>query len=287
MTWVAAAAASVAVTTAAVKYVKGKKQEKEGASKEAGLVAPEFEIPIEISQNMSEAEKMAYVGLPDDQKRAFLENSQRASQAALRSTDTRKGGLGMISQIQAQEDRSNLSLLQQDVAARRANMGTLMQTRGIMAEYKMKRFEHDYNEYSADLDYARAIQGAGIQNQNQALSEAGRAAASFAGSYAGASGGPQQKTSGGDGGVGTSGMSYGQYKKSSWAGENPLSRSEWNTTSIGQKNAFGQYVGTAENPGAGWNPSTDNPYNFQEWQGSTFNTSQYDWVRFPNNGKTY
>ena len=113
---------------------------------------------------------------------------------------------------------------------------------------------------------------------------------SFVGSGAiGGGGGAGGAAKMGQGGVGDSSMSYRQYRNSSWVsgGGKDLSRKEWNNTSMGQKNAFSQYVGTAENPGPGWNPSTDNPYDFKEWQGSTFNTGQYDWVSFPNDGKTY
>ena len=161
MSWVAA---GVAVVGGGIQIYQGIQQKKAGEEMEAGLDKPEFQIPPEIAKNMSEAEMRSYQGLPDEQKAAFIDNQQRAAQTALRSSSDRRGGLGMVSQIQAQQDRSSLDLLQQDVAARDKNILRAQEARNVMASYRDKRFEHDYNEYSADLDYARAQVGAGMQN---------------------------------------------------------------------------------------------------------------------------
>ena len=110
--------------------------------------------------------------MPDEQKAAFIDNQQRAAQTALRSSGDRRGGLGMVSQIQAQQDRSSLQLLQADVSARDKNVLRAQEARNVMASYRDKRFEHDYNEYSADLDYARAQVGAGMQNISGGLTTA-------------------------------------------------------------------------------------------------------------------
>jgi hypothetical protein len=163
MTWVAA---GVAVVGGGIQVYRGIQQKKEGKEAEIAALSskPEFTIPPEIAKNMSEAEMRAYQGLPDEQKSAFLDNQQRAAQTALRSSSDRRGGLGMISQIQAQQDRSSLQLLQADVSARDKNILRAQEARNVMASYRDKRFEHEYNEYSADLDYARAQVGAGMQN---------------------------------------------------------------------------------------------------------------------------
>ena len=166
MTWVMA---GVAVVGGGIKMYQGMKQKEEGEGMEAGLDKPIFEIPPEIEKNMSIAEKMEYQGLPPEQKQAFLDNQQRALQSAMKSSSDRRGGLGIISQLQGQQNVSNRQLMLDDISARRENMQQAMQQREVVAGYKMKRFEHQYNEYSADLDYARAIQGAGIQNQQAGM----------------------------------------------------------------------------------------------------------------------
>ena len=161
MSWIAA---GVAVVGGGIKMYQGYKQKQDGIAMEGDLTAPEFQIPPEIAKNMSIAEKQSYQGLPAEQKRAFLENQQRTSQTALRNSSDRRGGLGIISQIQGNENLSNRQLLVDDTNARQQNMQRAMDARSVMADYKMKRFEHQYNEYSSDLDYARAQQGAGSQN---------------------------------------------------------------------------------------------------------------------------
>jgi len=185
MTWVAA---GVAVVGGGIQVYQGIQQKKQGRELEDSLDKPEFRIPPEIAKNMSEAEMRSYQGLPDEQKAAFLDNQQRAAQTALRSSSDRRGGLGMISQIQAQQDRSSLGLLQQDVAARDANILRAQESRAVMASYRDKRFEHDYNEYSSDLDYARAQVGAGMQNISGGLVTAGSALQSGIANQEGADG---------------------------------------------------------------------------------------------------
>ena len=185
MTWVAA---GVAVVGGGIQVYQGIKQQREGRELENSLDKPEFRIPPEIAKNMSEAEMRSYQGLPDEQKAAFLDNQQRAAQTALRSSSDRRGGLGMISQIQSQQDRSSLGLLQQDVAARDANILRAQESRKIMASYRDKRFEHEYNEYSSDLDYARAQVGAGMQNVAGGLTTAGSAIQSGIANQEGADG---------------------------------------------------------------------------------------------------
>ena len=161
MSWVAA---GVAVVGGGIQIAQGVKQQRQGRAMEEGLDKPNYTIPPEIARNLRDAEMRSFQGLPDEQKSAFLDNQQRAAQAAMRSSSDRRGGLGMISQIQSQQDRSSLQMLQQDVAARDKNIERAMQARNVMASYRDKRFQQEYNEFSADLDYARAQVGAGMQN---------------------------------------------------------------------------------------------------------------------------
>ena len=181
MSWVVA---GVAVVSGGIKMYQGHQQKKAGeeAQAEAEANKPEFEIPQEERANMLDAQKRALIGMDPAQRQAAEQDIQRTSQAAMRSSATRKGGLGMISQVAAQEGRSNLALMQADVQARRQNIQDMMRQRSVIAGYKQKRFEHQYNEYSSDLDYARAQIGAGIQNQQSGIdSMLGGVAGGFAG----------------------------------------------------------------------------------------------------------
>lgn len=238
-------AAGISAVGGGLQAYQGWKQAKAGREAENQLVKPEFEIPTEIVKNMSLAEKRAYQGLTDEQKRQFLENQQRTSQAALRSSSDRRGGLGMISQIQAQENLSNRQLLQADMSAQEANIQKAMEARSVMAAYKDKRFEHQYNEYVSDLDYARAQIGAGKQNIAGGLNTIASSAMTVAGAGgfgnlggAGAQGAAQAKQGGG-----LLGMQSPMAKR---AINNPLLSSEGTQSSLIQdmtntqkKNLFG------------------------------------------------
>ena len=271
MSWIAA---GVAVVGGGIKMYQGYQQKQAGKNAEGALDKPEFEIPQEALKNMSIAEKEAYNGLPDEQKRAFLENQQRSSQTALRNSSDRRGGLGVVSQIQGQENLSNRQLLQDDVNARQQNMQRAMDARSVIAGYKDKRFEHEYSEYSTDLDYARAQQGAGQQNMSAGmdtmLAGAGQGVAGFAGGGGFSGGGgatPQLKTSiGGEGGamIGGTGFEGGALNAKNYSGGNFTA-----TTS-----AFG---GQTQGGGFG-SPSLINK------DSSLF--ANYDWLKFPKNGKT-
>ena len=150
-------------------YLQGQRQFNRGQDMESSLVRPDFEIPQEVLVNLSRAEEMEFRGLPEEEKRLFIENLQRNRSASLRSISDRRGGLQSISNAQSVSDRSSLSLLQMESDRRRQNMMLAMQNRSVLADYKTKQFEHEYNEYTADLDYARAIQGAGMQNMQQGV----------------------------------------------------------------------------------------------------------------------
>ena len=148
-------------------YLQGQRQFNRGQNMESGLNRPDFEIPQEVLTNLSRAEEMEFRGLPEEEKRLFLENLQRNRGASLRSISDRRGGLQSISGAQSASDRASLGLLQMESDRRRQNMMLAMQNRSVLADYRTKQFEHEYNEYTADLDYARAIQGAGMQNMQQ------------------------------------------------------------------------------------------------------------------------
>tara|TARA_R110001583_G_scaffold21257_1_gene80713 strand:+ start:1121 stop:2053 length:933 start_codon:yes stop_codon:yes gene_type:complete len=166
MSWVMA---GVAVVGGGIKMYQGYKQKQAGDAAEAAAQAnkPEFQITQEARQNLRDAEQMAAQGLAVEQRTSAEQDIQRTTQAAMMGSADRRGGLGMVSTTAATEQRANLGLLQQDVQARRDNMQNLMTVRDTMTGYKNKQFEHQYNEYSSDLDYARGQQGAGIQNQQQ------------------------------------------------------------------------------------------------------------------------
>lgn len=175
------AGAVVSVGSAVAQGVTGMKQMRDARRAQENLVRPEFQIPPEIFENMSLAERRMYQGLPDAQKREFLNNLQNQSQQALSQATTRKAGLGLVSDLYAQEQSGINQLLMADVQAREQNIEKAMSARREVAQARMMEFEHDFNLYTSDLDYARSQESAGMQNVFGALDTIGATAASLGG----------------------------------------------------------------------------------------------------------
>ena len=146
-----------------------------GYSKLKNLTRPEYQIPSEIEQNMSEAELMSYYGMPDAQKQSYMQNIQRSGQQALSGTADRKGGLGMVSAIQQNQQDSYSNLLSADVQQRMQNIQNAQNMRSVMADYKDKAFQmNEMQPYQQDYAEAQGLIGAGMQNFMGGLQSGGQ-----------------------------------------------------------------------------------------------------------------
>ena len=96
---------------------QGHKQKKEGERALSKLDRPQYEIPQELYDNMSDAERMEVEGLPAAQKKAFVQNIERSQQQALKSQADRKGGLLGIQQSMQNETDAYSNLTSMDAAA--------------------------------------------------------------------------------------------------------------------------------------------------------------------------
>src|SRR3990167_10537508 len=95
---------------------------------------PEYQIPEEIKQNLSQAQLMAIEGLPAEQKRQYIENIQRSMTANLAALTGRKARLVGVSGLSQTEADSYRQLLEADVQARQANQEELMAQRAAMGD---------------------------------------------------------------------------------------------------------------------------------------------------------
>lgn len=128
-------------------------------------VRPEYEIPQEIYQNLSDAEIAALEGLPQAQKDQFLQNVQRSTATSLNALGDRKAGLAGVSSVQQNEQDAMTKLLSMDAQARQSNMNNLYNQRGILAKYEDQAFQtNEMQPYMAQAQAAEAMKGAGIQN---------------------------------------------------------------------------------------------------------------------------
>ena len=162
--------------TGVVQGIQGISQVRKSRKEMDALEKPEFRIPEEIQDNLTDAELNRYYGLPEAQKREFLNNLEQSSLNALKSASDRRGGLQMVSNIQEQQNQSANQLMLQDIQANQMNVQRLMDARREMASMRMQKFQHEFSDYSSQLDYLRSQESAGIQNIFGGLDSIGAAA---------------------------------------------------------------------------------------------------------------
>ena len=164
----------IAGTAAAVQAGIGVAQYAKGVKDLKNLTRPEYHIPPEIEKNMTEADLMAYYGMPDAQKAEYQQNIQRAQQAATRGIADRKGGIGSIVAAQQQTQDAYTKMLSMDVQQRMANIQRAQQMRQTMAQYKDKAWQiNEMDPYEQSYAEAQAMMGAGMQNVMGGIQSAG------------------------------------------------------------------------------------------------------------------
>jgi len=136
-----------------------------GAAKMRKLERPEYSIPDEIRQNLTQAQIQAYEGLPAEQKQQYLQNIQRSQATAMKGLSSRKAGLtGITDMLQSQNDAFT-NLVSMDASARQQNRILARQEAANMAAYKDKAFDmNKMQPYQDAAEEAQALIGSGIQN---------------------------------------------------------------------------------------------------------------------------
>lgn len=155
----------------AAQIAAGGVQALSGMASAAGLDRPEYEIPPEIEANMTQAERLSFQGLPDAQKREFIQRMERQMATSLSNLSDRRAGIGSIAALSQQAQDQNLKLLSADAQQRVNNINTLMGMRERYAEYSDKKFMINQMEpYQEALEASRQMTAAGVQNVTAGLS---------------------------------------------------------------------------------------------------------------------
>jgi hypothetical protein len=152
-------------TVGAATALYGLYQRKKADKLDKNNVRPTYEIPLEIQQNLSQAQQQALQGLPEEQKQQFISNLQRSSAYALSQGSSRRGGLAGISAINQNQNDAYGNLLVQDAGARMQNQQQLYGMRQNMVDYKDKQWGiNKENPYYEMVAKAESLRGAGAQN---------------------------------------------------------------------------------------------------------------------------
>lgn len=156
-------------------YQKGKKAAE-------ALVRPEYVIPPEIAENLTQAEMAALEGLPAQQKQEFVENIQRGGQQAMTSLADRGMAVAGAGNIFQQQTDAYRQLLGADVAARQENQAGVATAKLTQAGFKERAFDiNEMQPYTQSYLEAQAMKGAGLQNIGGGIQTVAASGETFAG----------------------------------------------------------------------------------------------------------
>lgn len=172
MTWVAAAVGSATVTLGAVEYYNANKQKKkaEALAKENESNRPTYAIPSSIESYLTDAQKEAAMGMPEDVRQRYLDQIKRTTAYALQSGVRTGGGIQGVSAAQMNMNDANANLATMDAQAIEQHKANLAAAKLNYAPYQDKAFA-----YNKDMPYQnnalaiRSLLGASEQNKNTAL----------------------------------------------------------------------------------------------------------------------
>lgn len=149
----------------AAQVATGVAQAVAGGVKANRLERPEYKIPDAVEANMTMAQRMAFQGLPDEQKQEFIQQIDRQMSSSIQNMSDRKAGIGVISALSQQAQDSSMKLLSMDTQQRMANIQNLMNMRTQYAQYSDKQFMiNEMQPYQEELQAAQQFQSAGLQN---------------------------------------------------------------------------------------------------------------------------
>ena len=172
MTWVAAAVGSATVTLGAVEYYNANKQKKkaEALAKENAANRPTYNIPSSIEAYMTDAQRMAAQGMPEEQRQRYLQQIARTQAYGIAANSSRGGMIQGVAQSQMAANDANANLLTMDNQQRQQNIQNLQGARLNYAGYQDKAFGYNQDmPYQQTAATIRALLGSATANENTAL----------------------------------------------------------------------------------------------------------------------
>lgn len=139
---------------------------------EANGERPEYKIPEEYLNILTDAQLAASEGMPAAQKQQYIENVVRGQSQAMQGVSSRKGGLTGLVDLNQQGDDAYKSLLSMDANARQANRGVLNNARQLYGgEQKEEFMLNKLYPWMQNDSYAKELTGAAFQNFSTGVSD--------------------------------------------------------------------------------------------------------------------
>lgn len=133
---------------------------------------PDYDIPQEVYQNMTDAEHWALQGLPEAQRQNYIDQISQQGATALAQSGSRKSGMGMIASIAETKRQGSRELLGMDAAARAKNQEMLYSARNAMTQQKGIQQQWSLDKVNQERADRKEMIGAGMQNIGGAFGSA-------------------------------------------------------------------------------------------------------------------
>ncbi len=188
MSWIAVGTTAVSAGIAGYNAYEGHKQKNKAEAAMRNLNKPVFEIPEELLETLSDAEKLTVEGLPAAQKKQWVQNLERSRQAAMKGQKDYKSGLMGIQESTNLANDQYTNLLSMDAAALEANKqrkeAAIERARTAVSSARERKFGYDNADYQAQLTAEQANYQAGARNQKAGLMQMAASGINLAGSGA-------------------------------------------------------------------------------------------------------
>ncbi len=166
--------AAIPIALAGAQAIFGGVQAAKGKKLLDSADRPTYKIPDEVLKNLSVSERMALQGLPDAQKKAYVDSLQQNLATSLRGLSSRKAGISGISRLNQTQNQAYQNLLAMDAQARQENQRNAMNARSEVAGYRDKSFQlNQLDPYNQQVAEGQALYEAGLQNIFGGLNTAG------------------------------------------------------------------------------------------------------------------
>ncbi len=157
------------------------RHQQDALRKEREILDARDRLPTELAQNQQIATLRSKTGLPSEQYAMAQKAIQRQQARTLKSASDRRMGLGLLASIDDNANKAQGNLDSQNAQARLNNERTLMGINKDVAGWKTAKVNRDLANWNQNMDYARAVEGSGRQNQVNTIMSGINAAGLIAG----------------------------------------------------------------------------------------------------------
>jgi len=171
MSWAAVAASAISAGVGIYQTQQGKKLADQAGER------PDYEIPESVKSALGTAQLKSLQGVPGEVKSQMLQEMDRSRMASLKQVNERRGGLGVVSQLDQNQQDAIRQMGIMDIQQREKNVQGLQEMRMKMAGFEDKKFAHELSGWEQQSQAAAAMKGAGMQNIAGAVTGVATAAA--------------------------------------------------------------------------------------------------------------